>query len=157
MKFYSLFMLLLGSCFQSNGQSISRSVINANGNAYMIGAGRLQQSVGEAVVGRIHTQLSQGFLCGMNQPAADSVLVPPVPDTAWFRYFPNPVHDRLYFSGSRQGIRYIQLYDLAGRRFAQLSIVQQSVSLRAIPNGVYIATALNGAGERLHTFKIIKY
>jgi hypothetical protein len=154
-------LIIIGLCLfclnaAVQAQQLSRSIVNTNGNAYTLGLIRVQVSVGEPIIGGTHAQLQQGFLCGLKKAKADSNVVVPKPDSALFRYFPNPVSDQLYFSGTRINIRYIQLSDIAGRRLATLPVQQQSVSLRAIPAGVYICTALNGAGEWLQSFKLIK-
>jgi len=132
----------------------SQKIIDACGETYSNGNGKLRMVVGEPVIGMLnHTQayVSQGFIHA--KPATTIASVP----TSGYSFSPNPFNERVIVKGDITKVKFFQLIDITGRILITQQVTTNSISIaQPIAPGVYTARIFGADNNTLHYSKIVK-
>ncbi len=73
-----------------------------------------------------------------------------------FKLYPNPAANQVYIeSKEHMGAVSVSVYDITGKRVYQPELVNNTINLEAIPNGMYVIQLTNIKGELVHTRKLV--
>ncbi len=148
---------LLGS-YSASAQTVSPQVLNATGTTTSLKTMELSWSVGEPATATLSTSgtiLTQGFLqpdVRVHNSSIETINV-----SSDISVFPNPVHDHLYMTESRDVVETMSLYNALGQRIIEQKFDSQALDMSPLKPGIYFINLVSYGQKEVHTFKIIKY
>ena len=142
-------------CYAGLAQQISPHVVNSSGSTFSTPSAMLSFNVGESAVTHI-TGTGAGITQGFLQPPANEVSLKENKQSFTFVAFPNPVSSSLRIESDYKKTIRVKLVDVMGRTVYNDVLVNNSISMEQLPDGMYQLLLLSSEGEIIEVKTITK-